>query len=227
MFKSTLAAGAIALLTLFSSVLPAMAGGPSPAGATSPDQVVAVVPSRTISPAESASLQYMREEEKLAHDVYVTLYGMWGSRVFDNIAASEQKHTDAVLTLLNRYSVSDPAAGNALGEFTDPTLQTLYDQLTAQGAVSVVEALKVGAAIEELDILDLETCMAETTKPDILRVYGNLLAGSENHLRAFTANLTNLTGTPYMPQYLDPEVYEEIISSAGAGQLLYMPSVTR
>ena len=57
---------------------------------------------------ESASLLYMREEEKLAHDVYVTLYDQWGLRIFSNISQSEQAHTDAVKTLLDRYELGGP-----------------------------------------------------------------------------------------------------------------------
>ena len=131
----------------------------------------------------------MREEEKLAHDVYVTLYEQWGLRVFGNISRSEQQHTEAVAYLLDRYDISDPAAGNDFGEFTDADLQALYDQLVAQGSKSVADALKVGAAIEEIDILDLQERLAETDNAAIERVYNSLLAGSENHLRAFVGNL--------------------------------------
>ena len=224
MFKTSLAAGAFALITLVASTLPACAAGAIGAGPAAPAQVAA--PAAAISPTESASLQYMREEEKLAHDVYVALYTKWNLQIFSNIAASEQKHTDAILTLLNRYGVSDPAAGNAAGVFTNPELQALYTTLVAQGSVSAVEALKVGAAIEEIDILDLKTHIAETTKPDILRVYNNLLSGSQSHLRAFTATLRTLTGTAYDPQYLDPADYAAIASGQTGGQFVFIPAIT-
>ena len=122
-------------------------------------------------------LTYMREEEKLARDVYLSLYDEWNMRIFSNIAASEQKHTDAVKTLLVRYGIPDPAAGNAQGEFTNPDLQDLYDQLIQQGSVSKVEALKVGVFIEETDIDDLNAAIATTTHEDIRTVYNNLLQG--------------------------------------------------
>ena len=214
MFKTTLAAGALALATLFSATLPALALDPVP---TSAVQAVASVAPTSLSAAERDALQYMREEEKLAHDVYVTLYDLWGLRVFSNIAASEQQHTAAVATLLSRYGVSDPAAGNAVGEFTDPVLQKLYDELIAQGSTSVAAALKVGAAIEEIDILDLQERVAATTHADIVRVYSNLTAGSENHLRAFTANLQRQTGAAYVPQYMDETAYNAIVNAAGGG----------
>ena len=137
---------------------------------------VAVAAPATLSPTESASLQYMREEEKLAHDVYVTLYAKWGLRIFNNISTAEQRHTDAIVTLLNRYGINDPAAGNAVGVFTNPDLQALYDKLIAQGSISTAEALKVGVLIEQTDMQDLKTHIAETTKADILQVYNNLLA---------------------------------------------------
>lgn len=185
MFKTSLAAGAFALLTAFSTTLPTYAAGPNPAAPAIPAPVAAAVPA-AISPTESASLQYMREEEKLAHDVYVTLYAKWGLRMFNNISAAEQRHTDAIVTLLNRYGIDDPAAGSAVGVFTNPDLQALYDKLIAQGGISAAEARKVGVLVEQTDIKDLKTHIAETTKTDILQVYNNLLRGSQNHLRAFS-----------------------------------------
>ncbi len=185
MFKTSLAAGAFALITVFSTTLPTYAAGPNPAAPAIPAPVSAAVPA-AISPTESASLQYMREEEKLAHDVYVTLYAKWGLRMFNNISAAEQRHTDAIVTLLNRYGIDDPAADSAVGVFTNPALQALYDKLIAQGSISAAEALKVGVLVEQTDIQDLKTHIAETTKADILQVYNNLLRGSQNHLRAFS-----------------------------------------
>jgi hypothetical protein len=167
-----------------------------------------------LSADEAAGLKFMREEEKLAHDVYVTLGDTWGLRVFDNIAAAEQQHTDAVAYWLNYYHVNDPAVGNAVGKFTDPALQTLYDKLVAQGKQSLADALKVGAAIEEIDITDLQERMAATTNATLDRLYGNLEAGSENHLRAFATNLKNQTGQTYAPQSLSVAAYNEIVSAS-------------
>lgn len=215
MFKKMLVTGALALFTLTSTVFTAGASGVTPTTGASA-QVVAVP--ITVTPAEAAGLQFMREEEKLAHDVYVTLYEEWSLRVFHNIAASEQQHTDAVAYLLDRYDVSDPTAGNDLGEFTDAELQALYDQLVAQGRQSVADALKVGAAIEEIDILDLQERLAQTDNAAIERVYNSLLAASENHLRAFANNLKAQTGQTYTPQYLSQVAYDAIVGAAnGSG----------
>ena len=133
MFKTKLAVGALALFTLFSGTMPAFAADASLTVNSTARQTTVTTATSVISPAEADALQFMREEEKLAHDVYVTLYNLWGLRVFSNIAASEQQHTSAVATLLSRYGVSDPTAGNAVGEFTDPALQALYDKLIAEG----------------------------------------------------------------------------------------------
>ncbi len=138
----------------------------------------------------------MREEEKLAHDVYVTLYAQWGLPVFQNISQSEQAHTEAVKALLERYGVADPATGT-VGTFSNPELQALYTDLVARGSQSLVEALKVGVAIEELDILDLQERLAQTDNADIQQVFNNLLQGSNNHLSAFTRALSNQTGETY------------------------------
>ena len=168
--------------------------------------------SGTLSEDEAAGLLFMREEEKLAHDVYMALYIEWQLPIFQNIAGSEQKHTDVVLQLLTRYGLDDSTVGLGVGAFADPALQSLYDQLIVQGSVSLEAALRVGAAIEEIDILDLEERLAQTDKADIQQVYENLKSGSYNHLRAFVGILEQRTETSYKPQYLTQTAYDAIMS---------------
>ena len=182
-----------------------------------------VAPTGELTAVEIADLQYMREEEKLARDVYQTLYAVWGVPVFDNIAAAEQAHMDSVGYLLDSFGLEDPAAGNAQGVFTNPDLQALHDQLVAQGSQSLADALLVGGAIEEIDILDLQQGLDEIENTAVIQVFENLLAGSENHLRAFAMNYNRQTGATYAPQYLSQEAYQAIISGTsgrgiGAGQ---------
>jgi hypothetical protein len=110
--------------------------------------------------------------------------------------------------------LADPAAGKGVGEFSDPFFQSLYEQLVAQGSLSQADALKVGATIEELDIVDLEERLAQTGNETIVQVYTNLLAGSENHLRAFVSNLERQTGEVYQPAYLDQDAYQAIMNGA-------------
>ncbi|MBK8780722.1 MAG: DUF2202 domain-containing protein [Anaerolineales bacterium] len=153
----------------------------------------------------------MREEEKLARDVYNQLFALWGMPTFQNIAASEQTHMDQVKVLMDRYALADPALD--LGKFTDANLQALYDQLMAQGSLSIADAIKVGATIEEVDIVDLQTRFTQTDNADIQLVYNNLMNGSFNHLKAFTSALTQQTGETYQPQYLSVDQYQVIISS--------------
>jgi hypothetical protein len=147
------------------------------------------IPVTALTEIEKTGLTYMREEEKLARDVYQVFYAKYQSRIFKNIAASEQKHMDAIKTLLDRYGVADPAEGKGAGEFTNPQLQALYDELIVRGSVSLSKAFEVGVAIEEQDIDDLKEAINNTTHTDIKKVYSNLLNGSLNHLKAFTSNL--------------------------------------
>lgn len=172
---------------------------------------LAEYPLAELTDDEVAGLVWMREEEKLAHDVYVTLGGLYDINVFANISAAEQTHTDAVLAVLTRYGIDDPAAGLAAGEFLDPTLQSLYDDLVAAGSESLVAALTVGAEIEELDIVDLQ--VRATTTPDIAFVYDNLERGSRNHLRAFTKQLDR-NGASYVPTHLPQAEYDAILAGA-------------
>ena len=142
------------------------------------------IPASDLSAEEAAALLFMREEEKLARDVYNQMYALWGQPVFQNIAASEQAHMDEIKLLLDRYGLSDPALGP--GQFTDPSLQALYNQLIAQGSISVTEALNVGGLVEQTDIADLQARLAQADNADIQLVYTNLMNASYNHLAAFT-----------------------------------------
>jgi hypothetical protein len=167
----------------------------------------------TLTDQEKNDLIFMREEEKLARDVYLTLYDIWGTPVFANIASSEQQHMDAMLSLLNTYSLPDPAAGNLVGEFLNAELQALYDALIARGKQSALEALQVGGVIEETDIEDLNAAMATSRLSNIDKVYQNLLNGSYNHLRAFARNIQSLTGQPYVAQVVSQDIVDSILDS--------------
>lgn len=166
-------------------------------------------PTPVLTLAEAEDLLFMREEEKLARDVYITLYNEYGLRVFDSISQSEQKHTDSILTLLNKYGLDDPALG--FGLFADSELQELYDYLVETGMQSSLDALMVGALIEEVDMEDIVVAMSRTDKSDILNVYGNLLSGSESHLNAFVRNIEAISGEDYVAQWISQNDVDEIL----------------
>jgi len=143
-----------------------------------------------LSDTQKEGLTFMAEEEKVARDVYLYLSEKWGNRVFSNIARAEQKHMDAIVKLLNSYELPIPSTIDEEGIFMDEKLQTMYDSLIEQGEGSLEEALKVGVAIEETDIDDLETLLSDEIPSDVEKVYNNLLKGSYNHLRSFNRQLS-------------------------------------
>ena len=167
-----------------------------------------------LSATEIEGILFMREEEKLARDVYLALCEAWGIPIFENIAQGEATHMDAVKTLIDRYDLQDPAAGNDVGIFVDQGLQLLYDELLATGSQSLASALSVGAAIEEIDILDLEEYLTQTDHADIQAVYQNLAKGSRNHLRSFVSTLEKRTAENYEPQYVGQAAYDAILGAA-------------
>lgn len=134
---------------------------------------------------EASAILFMKQEEKLARDVYNVLHAQWGAVVFKNIAASEQQHMNAVDGLIVRYRLKGTTPAKP-GEFTYPELQDLYETLVADGGVSLKDALEVGVMIEEVDIEDLRAALAATREKPLKNVFGNLLNGSLNHLAAFT-----------------------------------------
>lgn len=143
----------------------------------------------SLSDSEADQMTFIREEEKLARDVYLELGERWGTNVFGNISESEQRHMDAIGNLLASYGLPDPIVSDQLGLFTNTDLQALYNELVERGGQSLEDALLVGQFIEEYDILDLQHAIDATTHSDIAAVYENLLCGSRNHLRAFTRQL--------------------------------------
>lgn len=173
---------------------------------------LASLPTESLSDTERADLVFMREEEKLARDVYQTLYEKWNIQIFTNIAHSEQTHTETVRSLLEKYNVTDPVTDDSVGVFQNEKLQRLYDDLVSRGTTSEVEALKVGALIEELDIKDLQEALAKNDNVDIKFAYENLMRASRNHLRSFTKQL-KARGETYVPQYISTEEYVDITAT--------------
>ena len=170
------------------------------------------LPKQPLNSDEKATLSFMREEEKLARDVYTFLYNKWQINIFSNISSSEQTHMDAISLLLNKYNLLDPVANNFAGVFANGTLQNLYNQLTTQGSASSLDALKVGDTIEDLDIYDLKTALTKVDNQDIRLVYENLMKGSRNHLRSFYSNILVAGGT-YTPQFITQAEFDAIIDS--------------
>jgi hypothetical protein len=169
-------------------------------------------PKEALSTQEVKDLYHIREEEKLARDVYITLYNKWGLRVFRNISRSEEYHMQMVKSLLDKYSLKDPINGiaNEVGVFNNPKIQSLYNELVRKGSKSVVDALKVGALIEDLDIKDLTDAIERSDNKDIVAVYKRLRMGSTNHMRAFVRFLRRY-GSDYTPKYISNSMFKRIL----------------
>ncbi|MES9939178.1 MAG: DUF2202 domain-containing protein [Candidatus Thiodiazotropha sp. 6PLUC2] len=184
---------------------------------------------------EATHLIFMREEEKLARDVYTMLGMMYpNSVVFGRIDDSEQVHTDRVRQTLEAYGVEDPNTNDNLGIFTGESygeyFTDKYDALISQASSSELNALYVGALIEELDMLDIQRCpdvileqdngidsdaecgLVYTDQPDVENLYESLLRGSANHLRGYVRAIEAVIGEgAYAPQLLSQADLDEIL----------------
>ncbi|MBU0475560.1 MAG: DUF2202 domain-containing protein [Bacteroidetes bacterium] len=176
------------------------------------EDAIASLPKTELSDSAENGLIFMREEEKLARDVYLYFYEKYGMRIFNNIAKSESTHMTAIKMLLDKYELADPVTNDEIGVFQNQDLAALYTQLTEAANVSLLEAVKIGATIEDLDIKDLMEYSAEIESEDILLVYNNLTKGSRNHLRSFYSRVLQYGGT-YEPQFISQELFDLIISS--------------
>ena len=165
----------------------------------------------TLSTEQIEWLKFMREEEKLAGDVYRTFFKLYNVPIFNNISKSEDNHTSVVLNYLNAWGIDDPAT-EEIGVFSNEDLQKLYDELIEAGKAGLTEALKVGALIEEVDIADLVELYDLDPGEDLILLSEALQLGSRNHLRAFTRVLS-FSDIEYTPVVLSMEDYEAIVSS--------------
>ena len=165
----------------------------------------------------------MREEEELARDLYMNIFTARGSTltIFQNISLnSEVGHAQKMLDLLNTYGETDPSTGQS-NTYTDAGLQTLYDQLIGTatgGATTDLNALMVGAKVEEVDIDDINAKKAQVQPVHalIIQTYDNLLCGSRNHLRSFVSQIETVTGTAYVAQV--PAVATEVATILAGSQ---------
>jgi hypothetical protein len=190
----------VAASSIIAAFLPVNSFTPSPQFSADP-----------ISEEEKQGLIYMREEEKLARDVYLKMLEKYNARVFDNISGAEQRHMDFVKEMLDKFSVVDPVTNNDPGIFSNSDIAAQYIRLVEQGNISLIDALKAGAEIEDMDIADLNKHMSKVTNEDIMKTYKYLKRGSENHLRAFMRNLDRRGGT-YEPIYLSKTEFDDILN---------------
>ena len=170
-----------------------------------------------VEPADVSSelaedLTFLREEEKLARDVYVTLFDAWGLTIFSNIFSAEQRHMDRVGETLDAFELPDPVVDDAVGAFTNDEIADLYVQLVSDGLNDEVAALTVGATIEDLDIHDIQNMAARTNDPTALATYEALECGSRSHMRAFMKQLRR-RDADYDVQFISNDYFEEILAS--------------
>lgn len=165
-----------------------------------------------------ATLAVLREQKKLARDVYDSLYDKWELRIFEEIGGAEKAHMEAVKPLLDQFAVEDPVAitGDEPGRFAHRPFQRLYDSLLVSGTASLVGALRTGAFVEEMDIVDLQRAIKYTGAEDLRAVYKYLLMAAQRHLLTFTRYLKK-AGAPYEPVLLPSREYERLIGASGGG----------
>jgi hypothetical protein len=168
-------------------------------------------PAAALSLSEKEGMLFIWEEEKVARDLYTSLYEKNNLSIFMSLMRSEQSHMDQANAIIDKYGLSIPK--NEPGASQNQTLQKIHDELLAKGLQSDQDALKAAATFEEISIVDLEREISTTKTEDIWVVYQGLLAGSRKHLRSYVADLHDL-GTEYTPMHLKSAEFEEITNIA-------------
>lgn len=164
-----------------------------------------------LAPGESATLQQMRDEERFARDVYAAL-GASTSELAQTRTV-EEHHFMMMGMLLERYAVSDPAAGKSTGAFVDPAVQTRFAELVDRGKAGRAAALAVATEVEDQNLAHLTAALAGTTHDDLRHVYTRLSTMTRGHLRQFYTALV-AEGGSYTPKYLERTMFEQVLTAA-------------
>lgn len=160
------------------------------------------------------NLLYMLEEEKLARDTYIYLNELYHVNQFANIMQSEQRHMDVIGGLLDSQGIEYSILPE--GQFSNAALQDLYNKFVEEGKMGIVEAYKIGATIEDVDIYVLTEKTAATTNESIKAVFDNLKCGSGNHMRSFYSALKS-NGVEYTAQFISPEELASVLAGTNGG----------
>lgn len=160
--------------------------------------------------AEADTLRSMREEEKLARDLYAAFEP--SGFEFARIQGMERHHFAMIGMLLERYQLPDPAASQPAGVFTDPALQAQYAELHERGTKSRADAYAVATEIEDQSLHDLQAAIEGTTHDDIRHAYAMLAQMTRNHLRVFYTGLA-AEGGAYSPKYLDRPAFDRVVAA--------------
>ena len=186
--------------------------------------------------SEQTHLVFTCEEEKLARDVYRVLRRQFPEiRSFAEMAAAGEHSQCKVLDLMRKYRVSVPRVNDNVGVFSWGSYGRYFTEkylvLTSQGSSSPLNALYVGAFMEELNIQDIDLCpkvivdnsngIGEvsacgrnyTDNPDVLRVYDSLVAESRRHLQLLVRDIEQFIGAgKYQAQVLPQEQVDAILA---------------
>ncbi len=159
---------------------------------------------------EQQNLVFMREEEKLAWDLYREMHQIWGLSVFKSVSGEEKEHMKKMLGLLQMYNIPDPVQGDVPGRYVNVYISDIYQSLSQQGRRSVQDALKVCALQEEINILDLIRVSQSATQPKVLEVYAELQRNSISHLRSFAHSL-EILGIRYQGVKIPQNTIDSIV----------------
>lgn len=218
------------------SIVPTVEDGTASLEGAAPDDL-ADADASALDATEASHLRFMREEEKLARDVYLILAALYPDQpIFNQIATrAEQTHTDTMRDKLDQFNLPDPNPKtndlpSSIGVFTGDEwgwyFTDKFELLTAKGEISELDALYVGAFIEELDMYDIAVCprimvdrgftspcgLEYTDESALQTAYSSLISGSESHLRAYVRQIEAVIGVGnYKAQYITQDEVDEIL----------------
>ncbi len=133
-----------------------------------------------------AALDRLIRVEKVADDAYALFYQATKEQRFKTVLDQENAHEGKLALVLAVNGITNPIAQLKPGQFPDPGLRTLYQQLTAQGSTSKKAALASAVKLEKNDVSDINAILAMKPPTFVANILKELRAASLQHAKIFS-----------------------------------------
>ena len=160
-----------------------------PLGAAELESMISELPAQELSAKEIRQLRYFLEAQKLLRDVYAKFYTRWHLHDFQKFKRTKHRQLQAWLHLFEKYDLSPALELQSFGLFSNNTLQKLYTNFTMTGRLSLFEALRTSATMEDLNIYTAFDFLGLTDNQDIKLTCRTMALTSRNNLQEITALL--------------------------------------
>lgn len=154
---------------------------------------------------------YLIEQEKLAHDLYSVLDTIWVTEIFNRLSGDERNHMEKLNAVAVDFMMVVPNHFNEYlpGQYINENLRHLYHDLLLDANLSLEDAYRTCANLEERKILDLRAALKQPNFELETLTYKALLIGAEDNFKLFLRALLEMNAG-YQPIHFSNSEFEAL-----------------